>query len=75
MDHYHPGVPNGFALLLIAVYAMGHQGPFLEQAEFIVGLPILLAIRVELPNPGDFIQIFGKMGLDGYLGELLGQFA
>ena len=42
----------------------GHHRVVLPKAVFVIGLPILGAVRVQLLHPGDLPPVFRQMGLD-----------
>ena len=64
VDHHHAVLLDGPALPLVGVDAVGHDGVVLPQAVFVVGLPILAALRVQLPHPGDLMGVLRQVGLD-----------
>lgn len=55
---------DGGAFAFVGMYAMRHDGMRFPQTVFVVGFPILLAVGVEVVNPGDFRGVFGEMRLD-----------
>ena len=64
VGHHHPGPADGGALPGVGVDAVGHHRVVLPQAVFVIGLPILGAVRVQLLHPGDLPPVFRQMGLD-----------
>ena len=64
MGHHHPGPADGGALPCVGVDAVGHHRVVLPEAVFVIGLPILGAVRVQLLHPGDLPPVFRQMGLD-----------
>ena len=74
MDRCHAGVPHGLPLPRIGPYAVGHDGAAGPQAVFGIGLPVLLAARVELAHPGHLCLVLRQVGLDGEI-PLRRQFA
>ena len=64
VGHHHPGPADGGALPGVGVDAVGHHRVILPQSVLVVGLPVLLAVGVQLPHPVDLAGVLRQVGLD-----------
>ena len=62
--HHHTGITDGRPFPLVGVDAVGHHRVILPQSVLVVGLPVLLAVGVQLPHPVDLAGVLRQMRLD-----------
>lgn len=63
VHHGDTGIFHGLPLPLIRPDTVGHEGAVIPKAVFGIGLPILLTVRVQLPDPLYFRPVFREVGL------------
>ena len=62
--HNDACLADGGSLALVRVDAVRHDRVAFPQAELVVALPILRAVRVERAHPCDFVEVFRQVRLD-----------
>ena len=65
MHRQHAGLPHGRPLPCVGPDAVSHDRAVVPQAEFGIGLPILLAVRVKPGHQLHFRGVLRQMGLHG----------
>ena len=61
--HHHTGVADGLPLPLIGVDTVRHQCVILPQTVFVVCLPVLRTVGMQLPHQLDLTGVLRQMGL------------
>lgn len=65
VHHGDTGIFHGLPLPLIRPDTVGHEGAVIPKAVFGIGLPILLTVRVQLPDPLYFRPFSERWGCTG----------